>query len=141
MASALAGLGALHALVVHSDDGLDEISVTAPTAVWEVTNGEVTRQFTVDPGELDLAADDPATLKGGDAAENLRRIREILSGRERSAASEAVAVNAAAALMVAGLSPDLAGGLRICRDVLDSGAADERLKRLAERSSELAADG
>ena len=141
MASALAGLGARHALVVHSDDGLDEISVTAPTAVWEVRDGELVRQFTVDPGELDLSADDPEMLKGGDAAENLRRMREILSGRERSAASEAVAVNAAAALVVAGLASDLAGGLRICRDVLGSGTADERLTRLADRSSELAADG
>jgi anthranilate phosphoribosyltransferase len=68
-------------------------------------------------------------------------LREILSGRERSAASEAVAVNAAAALVVAGMAPDLLGGLRLCREVLESGAADDRLARLAQRSSELAADG
>jgi anthranilate phosphoribosyltransferase len=141
MAAALSGLGAIHGLVVHSDDGLDEISVTAPTAVWEVRDGELVRQYTVDPAELGLAADDPETLKGGDAAENLRRMREILSGRERSAASEAVAVNAAAALVVAGMAPDLVGGLRLCREVLESGAADDRLTKLARRSSELAANG
>jgi len=111
MASALAELGARRALVVHSDDGLDEISVSAPTTVIEVRDGEIAGEWRVDPGDLGISAGDPESLRGGDAAENLRRLRAVLGGEERSAAAEAVALNAAAALMVAGLAGDLRQGL------------------------------
>jgi anthranilate phosphoribosyltransferase len=140
MASALAELGARRALVVHSDDGLDEISVSAPTTVIEVRDGEIVGEWRVDPNGLGIAAGDPGSLRGGDAPENLRRMRAVLSGEERSAAAEAVALNASAALMVAGLAGDLRQGLDRSREVLRSGAALERLEDLAERSSELAGD-
>jgi anthranilate phosphoribosyltransferase len=141
MASALAELGARRALVVHSDDGLDEISVSAPTTVIEVRDGEIAGEWRVDPGDLGISAGDPESLRGGDAAENLRRLRAVLGGEERSAAAEAVALNAAAALMVAGLAGDLRQGLEHSREVLRSGAALERLEDLAARSSELAGGG
>jgi len=141
MASALAELGARRALVVHSDDGLDEISVSAPTTVIEVRDGEIVGEWRVDPGDLGIAAGDPESLRGGDVAENLRRMRAVLGGEERSAAAEAVALNASAALMVAGLAGDLRQGLDRSREVLRSGAALDRLEALAARSSELADDG
>jgi anthranilate phosphoribosyltransferase len=141
MASALAELGARRALVVHSDDGLDEISVSAPTTVIEVRDGEIAGEWRVDPGDLGISAGDPESLRGGDAAENLRRLRAVLGGEERSEAAEAVALNAAAALMVAGLAGDLRQGLDHSREVLRSGAALERLEDLAARSSELAGGG
>jgi anthranilate phosphoribosyltransferase len=140
MAAALAELGAIRAAVVHSDDGLDEISVSAPTTMIEIRDGEVVREHRIDPRGLGIDFDDHAALKGGDAEENLRRMRAILSGEEQSAASEAVAVNAAAALWVADLAADLGEGLTRCRDVLRSGTAAERLESLAARSQELAAD-
>ena len=140
MASALAELGSRRALVVHSDDGLDEISVSAPTTVIEVRDGEIMGEWRVDPGDLGIAPGDPESLRGGDAAENLRRMRAVLGGEERSAAAEAIALNAAAALMVGGLAGDLRQGLDRSREVLRSGAALERLEDLAERSSELAGD-
>ena len=80
-------------------------------------------------------------LKGGDAAENLRRMRAILGGEERSAASEAVALNTAAALYVADLAPDLRQGLDTSREVLRSGAALELLEELARHSQEIAGLG
>jgi len=139
MAAALAELGAVRGLVVHSDEGLDEISVSAPTTIIEIRDGRVVDERRFEPSAIGIEAGDPASLTGGDADENLRRMRAILSGEERSAASEAVAVNAAAALYVADLVPDLGRGLTECREVLRSGVALERLESLASRSVELAA--
>jgi len=136
MASALAELGARRALVVHSDDGLDEISVSAPTSVIEVRDGEIVGEWRVDPDALGIMAGDPESLRGGDAEENLRRMRAILGGEESSAAAEAVALNAAAALMVAGLAGDLRHGFERSREVLQSGAALELLEELARRSAD-----
>ena len=141
MATALAELGALRGLVVHSDDGLDELSVNAPTTVLEVRDGEVVGEWRADPEKLGVDASDPESLKGGDAAENLRRIRAILGGEEQSAATEAVALNTAAALYVADLAPDLRQGLDMSREVLRSGAALEILEELARHSQEVAGVG
>jgi anthranilate phosphoribosyltransferase len=140
MAGALAALGARRALVVHSDDGLDELSVAAPTTVIEVRDGAVVGERRVEPAALGLAPGDPEALRGGDARENLRRLRAILGGEERSAASEAVALNAAAALYVAELAADLGAGLAAARAILDAGSALAILEALAQRSMELAGD-
>ena len=141
MAAALAELGAVHAIVVHSDDGLDELSVQAPTRVVEVRNGKVTGVWTADPLELGIEPGVEEALKGGDVDFNARRLREVLGGRERSAASEAVALNAGAALVVGDRANDLRAGLEQARDVLHSGAALEMLDRLAARSQEPANNG
>ncbi len=138
MAVAIAELGARRAIVVHSDDGLDELSVAAPTTIIEIRDGEVIGESRVNPVELGIAVGDEASLRGGDAAENLRRLRAILGGEERSAASEAVALNTAAALYVADVAASLGDGLEQAREVLHTGAALERLEALAGRSVELA---
>ncbi len=141
IAGALAELGARHALVVHSDDGLDEISVMAPTSVIEVRDGEVTGDWRVEPDRLGVTADRPESLRGGTVEENTRRLESILAGDERSAAAEAVALNAAAALVVAGLVGGLREGLERTREALAAGVALDRLRELARRSTELAQDG
>ncbi len=137
VAEALAELGAEYALVLHSDDGLDELSVSAPTTVIEVRDGAVAGTWKVDPVDLGIRADDPASLRGGDVEENARRLCAILGGKERSAASEAVALNAAAALMVGGKVDDLATGLRLAREMIAGGAAGRKLEVLVRRSQEL----
>lgn len=138
VAETLAKLGTVHALVVHSDDGLDELSATAPTSVIEVCEGTVAGRWTVDPVALGVRADDPASLRGGDAAANARRLWAILEGRERSAAAEAVALNAAAALLVGGVVDGLGEGLDRARDLLATGAPAATLESLVGRSRELA---
>jgi anthranilate phosphoribosyltransferase len=140
VAAALAALGSVHALVVHSADGLDELSVLAPSTIYEVRDGEVTGTWQVTPDRLGITADDPEALRGGDVAHNSERLQVILAGAERSAASEAVALNAGAALYVAGVADSLEDGLSRARAVLHSGAAGERLQVLARRSQELAGD-
>jgi len=138
VAGALAELGAVHALVVHSDDGLDELSVTAPTRVVEVRDGRVVGDRRVDPSTFGLELRDASALKGGEVADNAARMRAILEGDERSAASEAVALNAAAALVVANHVTDLAEGFEEARSILRSGAAAAKLDELARRSAEVA---
>jgi anthranilate phosphoribosyltransferase len=141
MASALAELGTRRALVVHSDDGLDEVSAAAPTTLIEVRDGEVVGSSRLEPADLGVEPFDPKALKGGDAAENLRRLRAIIAGEERSAASEAVAINTGAALYVAERASDLRSGADMARDILRSGAALGILELLAHRSEELIGDG
>jgi anthranilate phosphoribosyltransferase len=136
LAGALAALGARHALVVHSDDGLDELSVLAPTRVMEILAGELVRDERVNPADLGIRAREPESLHGGDVEHNAHRLREVLSGSEDTAAVDAVALNAGAALVVAGVARDLADGLSRARDVLASGAALERLDALAAASQE-----
>ena len=137
VAVALAELGAEHAMVLHSDDGLDELSVMAPTTVIEVRDGVVAETWSLNPADLGIRVDDSESLRGGDVSENARRLCAILEGREHSAASEAVALNAAAALLVGGKVDSLASGLEMARELLDSGAAGRTLKALARRSREL----
>jgi len=141
MAAALADLGARSALVVHSDDGLDEISVCAPTSVIEVQDGKVTGKWRIDPAELGIEVTDSVSLKGGDVGENLRRMRAILGGEEESAAADAVALNAGAALYVAGVASGVEEGFRRARQVRQSGTALGRLEEWANRSQELSAGG
>ncbi len=131
-AAALAGLGAHHAFVVHGAGGLDELSPAGPNLVLEVVDGE-TRQWTLDPREHGMEAADPARLTGGDAAENAAAIRAVLAG-EHGARRDAVTLNAGAALVAAGLAPDLAGGVERARETIDSGAATETLRALVELS-------
>jgi anthranilate phosphoribosyltransferase len=141
IAGALAELGARHAMVVHSDDGLDEISVMAPTTVIEVRDGEMVGEWRIDPVALGLTGARPKSLRGGTVEDNANRLEAVLAGDESSAAAEAVALNAAAALYVAGQASGMAEGLEQARETLATGGALERLHRLAERSQELSHGG
>jgi len=138
VAGALASLGAEHAWVIHSADGLDELSVLAPSRVVEVRDGQITGELTVEPGKVGIRPGTRAEITGGDAAENARRLAAILGGEERSAASEAVALNAAAALVVAGLEIDLARAVSRTREALESGTPLAKLSSVVRRARELA---
>lgn len=141
VARALAELGTVHALVVHSDDGLDELSVLAPTRVLEIRAGQLVGERHVDAQELGLEARSPERLRGGEVEDNARRLRAILSGEEEGAAADAVALNAAAALVVAGRVAGLAEGVTVARELLAAGTPGRTLDELARRSRELGADG
>lgn len=141
VAEVLGRLGAKHALVVHSEDGLDEISVAAPTRTVEFLDGELFEN-TLYPVNFAAEADDLSGLEVDGATESLALIRAAL-GPEPSrdaAASKAVnmiALNAGAALYVAGVSPDLMAGVAFARQIIDSGDALGRLDALAELSQAL----
>jgi anthranilate phosphoribosyltransferase len=130
MALALSRLGAVRALVVSSEDGLDELSTSAPTRVVEV-NGERIDRYSVEPAAcgLDLAA--PEAIPGGDPAENARITRAILAG-EPGPARDIAVLNAGAAIYAGGRAESVADGVRVAQQAVDSGAAARTLERYLE---------
>jgi anthranilate phosphoribosyltransferase len=131
MAHALALLGTRHALVVHSLDGLDELSVSAPTRVYEVLNDRV-RTYDTSPEAVGLARYGRDEIKGGDAAYNADLIRNIFQGK-RGATRDVVAFNAGAALYLCDKADDLATGVQLACELIDSGAAASALDRIMQR--------
>jgi anthranilate phosphoribosyltransferase len=137
MLGVLVANGCRRAMVVHGEDGLDELTTTAPTTVLDVSEGEPARRYTVVPGDLGLA---PATLddlRGGDAATNAEAVRRVLDG-EAGPHRDIAVLNAAAALVVAGVSADLAAGVERAGAVIDEGGAARALGALVRVSAEVA---
>jgi len=137
MAEALLALGTDGAVVVHCD-GLDEIGLHAVTRGHLVKDEAVT-PFELDPADYGIPNASIEELKGGEARENAEILESILNGEEGPRA-DVVALNAAAALDVAGLADDLTDGLARARDVLRDGSAARVLTRYAETSQRLAAE-
>jgi anthranilate phosphoribosyltransferase len=134
VAEVLSRLGAEHVMVVHSDDGLDEISAAAPTHVAEAKNGAV-EERTVTPEELGLETVPLHGLEVNGAAESLELIRAALSGAPGDRADRArtvVALNAGAALYVAGLTDTAREGVEEAFQVLRNGKAWARVEALAD---------
>jgi anthranilate phosphoribosyltransferase len=132
VANALLGLGIDRALVVHSEDGLDEISISAATKVLEIRNGGVHRS-TVTPETFGVAPAALETLRGGDARANAGIAEGILKG-ERGPQRDVVLMNAAGALLVSGAASSLQDGFRLAEQSIDTGAAFRRLQLLREIS-------
>jgi anthranilate phosphoribosyltransferase len=128
LAETLGRLGAERAWVVHGSDGLDELTVTGESHVAEWHEGRV-REFTVKPADAGLKVASPAGLKGGDAAENAEALRAVLGGIG-GPYRDAVLLNAAAALVVAGRAGDLKQGVALAAKAIDSGAAMAALEAL-----------
>ena len=139
MADVLALLGTHHALIVHGSDGMDEISICAPSTVAEVSNGEV-RTYDVAPEQFGFDRASLAYIQGGDAAFNAALTRHVLDG-EIGPRRDVVLLNAAAALVAADLAPDLALGVELAARSIDSGSARERLDRLIAVSQRFAVAG
>lgn len=128
LAQVLKNLGSETAWVVHGSDGLDEITLTGPTFVSELRNGEI-RNFEVMPEQAGLPRCEPGALKGGDADANAGALQAVLDGKP-SPYRDVALLNAAAALLVAGRAKDLKDGVAIGTKSLDSGAAAAKLKHL-----------
>src|SRR5450631_4116154 len=128
LAEALSMLGLRRVLVVHGSDGLDEITITGPTRIAEVREGNV-HTYEVTPEEFGMQRASLDEILGGDAAANAAIIRKILGG-EKSPRRDIVVLNAAAALVAAGKADHLAGALSKAIESLDSGAAGAKLEAL-----------
>lgn len=125
LARVLAGLGVERAMVVHGD-GLDDVTVTAETLVAELSHGTVA-SYRVTPEAVGLKRYPVDELAGGDAVHNARLLKDVLAGREGGARRDVVLFSAAAALHVADKAPDLAEGVRLAAEIVDSGAALDKL--------------
>jgi anthranilate phosphoribosyltransferase len=144
MAGALAMLGVDRALVVAGHDGMDEISVTAPTSIVEVNGQEIT-SYTLQPPDvgIELATGDSAEapLRGGSPEENAAVTRAILAGDRTNGHDVAVdlaVINAGAAIYVAGRADTIADGVQAAREAIADGAAAEALARYVSVSNALA---
>ncbi len=129
MAETLRGLGSEHVWLVHGSDGTDELAISGDSFVVEMKDGAI-REFTITPEDAGLPRHDFDLIIGGDAAHNAAAAREILDGA-RNAYRDAVILNAAAALLVAGRAGDLREGAAQAAESIDSGAAKAKLAALA----------
>jgi anthranilate phosphoribosyltransferase len=122
---ALAALGKTHALVYYGHDGLDELTTTAPSTIFELRDGEV-RTYDIDPSKYGLERVGTEALCGGDAEANAEFVRRVLSG-ETGPVRDIVLLNAGAALLVADLAADLGEGVELAATIIDDGRVTEIL--------------
>jgi anthranilate phosphoribosyltransferase len=134
VAGALAARGSEHALVVHGHGSLDELALTGPTEVREVREGAVAGSWRVAPADVGLATVAADDLPGGGADENAAIARHVLGGGT-GPARDIVVLNAGAALVVAGLAPDLAAGVEAAAAALDDGRAEAKLDQVRARTA------
>lgn len=133
MAEVLSRLGSKHVMVVHSNDGLDEISIAADTHVAELKDGEIT-EYDINPQDLDLKHEDLSGLSVESAAESLDLIKSALgkADDERSRKARAIiAINAGAAIYVSDLADNLQAGIALAEDAIGSGLALAKIDELA----------
>ena len=138
IAKTLAALGTKRAWVVHGLDGLDEITVSGKTSVAEITP-EYTKFFEISPEHLGfetVQAKDLANIRGGNAEDNAKIIKDVLTGKRTDAARILVLINAAAALLVGGKAKNLERAVKLAESSLESGKALEMLERLIELTRE-----
>jgi anthranilate phosphoribosyltransferase len=136
MLAVLEQRGAERAMIVHGNDGLDELTTTGLSTIHELRDGTV-RRYGFDPTTLGIVPAEPESLKGGDAAHNAERVRSILDGEE-GPQTDLVALNAAGGLLVAGAVDDLATGYEQAKAILSRGSATAVLDDFIHVSKELA---
>jgi len=134
MLATMRALGSVRAMVFHGDDGLDELTTTGTSTIHELTDGAL-RTFTFDPLDVGIARATPQQLAGGDLATNVRAVIAVLAG-EKGAHRDVALLNAAAALVVAGVAPDLGAGVEAAAVSVDGGHAARALESLARVSNE-----
>ena len=134
-AEALRDMGCERALVVHGDDGLDEISITTSTHVSELKGGEI-KSYTISPEDFGMEIAGIEDIQGGDSDENAQIIKDILSGK-KGAKRDIVLLNAGAAIYVGKKAESMGEGIEIARNIIDRGLALEKLQKFAELTRRL----
>lgn len=135
LARVMSNLGVKRGMVVFGQDGLDEISMSAPTSVCEVKEGQY-RTYTLTPEQFGFVRCEKSDLVGGSPEENAAITRSILSGKEQGPKRQAVLLNAGAALYLAGKTVNIEGGVAMAASLVDSGAAMRKLEEFITRSNQ-----
>jgi anthranilate phosphoribosyltransferase len=133
LARVLQRLGSEHVLVVHADDGMDEISIASSTTVAELKDGEVS-VFTIEPEDFDMRRADLETIRAADSADSLKIIKAVFDN-QAGPAKDIVCLNAGAAIYAAGLVSTLSDGVKKAQDVIARGLASEKLEQLITRTN------
>ena len=137
IAEVMARLGTKRTLVVHSEGGLDEVSLASPTQVFDITGHEV-KQYTLTPEEAGLARIPLSQVQSGSAAENADRLHAVFAGT-KGADRDYVLINAGTALMVAGKATTVREGVQLAAQTIDSGATSRTLDAYVAASNEASA--
>ena len=132
IAQVLEKLDSKHVLVVHSEDGMDEISISAPTRVAELKNGEV-RTYNITPGEFGIGQSKVESLAVDDAEQSLEMINTVFNNVS-CPAKDIVLLNAGAAIYAAGITDSIADGIKVADEVIANGGAAKKLDALVEMS-------
>ncbi|MDO4647609.1 MAG: anthranilate phosphoribosyltransferase [Eubacteriales bacterium] len=127
LAQVMANLGVTRGMVVYGQDKLDEISMSAPTSVCEIRDGEF-KSYTLTPEQFRYTTCDKEELLGGTPEENAVITRNILEGKDRGPKRQAVCMNAGASLYIAGKADSIEKGVRMAEELIDSGAALKKLE-------------
>ena len=135
LASVLQGLGCHHALVVHGEDSLDEITVTGKTQVCELKDGLI-NSYSISPEDFGLSRSGLGDIRGGTASENAALLRSILAGAP-GPQRDVVLMNAAAVLLVGDRVETLQQGVALAKEVIDGGHALTKLEQLIEFSQSI----
>ncbi|MFC2002324.1 anthranilate phosphoribosyltransferase, partial [Chloroflexota bacterium] len=136
IAAVLHRLGTRHSLVVHSLDGMDELSISGRSLVWEVDEQGVSPPIEVSPQHFGFKDTSLSEIRGGSPEENASILHRILDG-ERGSLRDVVVMNAAAALVAGNRTSDLKEGARLAEEAIDSGRAREKLDGLVKLSQSL----
>jgi anthranilate phosphoribosyltransferase len=136
IAAVLYRLGTKHSLVIHGRDGLDEISISGKSLVWDVSKEALSPPYEVAPGSFGFGEGERAAIMGGAPQENAAAMRRLLDG-EKSVLRNTVVMNAAAALVAGNVTADLKKAARLAEEAIDSGRARDKLNKLAELSQRL----
>jgi anthranilate phosphoribosyltransferase len=135
LAEVLGQLGSRHVMVVHAEDGMDEISIGAPTRVAELKGGEV-KTYNITPGEFGIDQGDVSALAVDDAAQSLAMIKGVLNN-DAGPARDIVLLNAGAAIYTAGLTDNMADGIELAKEKLANGEAAKKLDALVQFTKNL----
>jgi len=133
MAQVLQQLGSRHVMVVHAEDGMDEIGISSPTHVAELKDGEVS-SYTITPSDFGMETASLEELKVDSAEQSLATIQAVLAG-QAGAAGDIVCLNAGAAIYVSGCADSLATGIEAARTAISSGKAATVLQELVARTN------
>jgi anthranilate phosphoribosyltransferase len=133
IANVLKSLGSKHVMVVHSKDGLDEISIADDTYVAELKDGSVTT-YTINPAEFGLPLGDLNDIKADDADSSLKLIQQALDGKD-GAAKNIIALNSGAAIYVSGMAKSLQAGINTALEILNGGSAHQKLDDFVREST------
>jgi len=129
MGQVLLHLGCQHALIIHGEDGIDECSLSAPTRICEVHNGQELREYTITPEEVGLTrVTDRQAFQGGDPAHNAEMLRTLLSTFTANPATDMLCLNAGAALLANEQVTSLKEGIKLARATLQEGKAKQKLE-------------